>query len=65
MEERVSDQYAMEMTEDKKAAVETFQDLSKNKLKSSKPTRTCKTFFLYTHPTMLERITYLEEYGKK
>ncbi|MFB9758340.1 M48 family metallopeptidase [Ectobacillus funiculus] len=64
MEERVSDQYAMEMTEDKKAAVETFQDLSKTSLSQVNPPGLVK-LFLYTHPTMLERITYLEEYGKK
>lgn len=64
MEERVSDQYAMEMTDDKKAAVETFQNLSKTSLSQVNPPGLVK-FFLYTHPTMLERITYLEEYGKK
>lgn len=64
MEERVSDQYAMEMTEDKKAAVETFQNLSKTSLSQVNPPGLVK-FFLYTHPTMLERITYLEEYEKK
>lgn len=64
MEERVSDRYAMEMTEDKKAAVETFQNLSKTSLSQVNPPGLVK-FFLYTHPTMLERITYLEAYEKK
>src|SRR5581483_11017636 len=64
VEERVSDQYAMEMTHNREAAVKTFQDLSKTSLSQVNPPELVK-LFLYTHPTMLERITYLEKYGKK
>ncbi|MDG4656718.1 M48 family metallopeptidase [Ectobacillus antri] len=63
-EERASDTYAMELTNDNKAAVMTFQNLSKTSLSQVNPPGLVK-FFLYTHPTILERIQYLEQYEKK
>lgn len=64
MEERAADNYAMEMTRDNNAAVATFQDLSKTSLSQVNPPGLVK-FFLYTHPTIFERIQYLEQYGKE
>ncbi|MFX3625203.1 MAG: M48 family metallopeptidase [Ectobacillus sp.] len=64
IEERAADNYAMEMTKDNEAAVATFQNLSKTSLSQVNPPALVK-FFLYTHPTILERINYLEEYEKK
>ncbi|MCP8968233.1 M48 family metallopeptidase [Ectobacillus ponti] len=62
MEERAADQYAIAMTKNNDAAVETFQDLSKTSLSQVNPPALVK-LFLYTHPTILERIDYLD--GKK
>ncbi|WP_379970044.1 M48 family metallopeptidase [Ectobacillus sp. sgz5001026] len=64
IEERAADSYAMEMTHDSVAAVDTFQDLSKTSLSQVNPPPLVK-FFLYTHPTILERIQYLEKYEEK
>ncbi|MFD3447287.1 M48 family metallopeptidase [Microbacteriaceae bacterium 4G12] len=64
IEEHAADTYAIDMTHNSKAAVHTFQDLSKTSLSQVNPPLLVK-WFLYTHPTMFERITYLEEYGKK
>ncbi|MBO9128711.1 M48 family metallopeptidase [Bacillus sp. 165] len=63
MEEHAADQYALEMTNNSKAAVETFQELSKSSLSQVNPPGLVK-FFFYTHPTIFERINYFEEYGK-
>jgi STE24 endopeptidase len=64
IEERAADNYAMEMTRDNEAAVATFQTLSKTSLSQVNPPGVVK-FFLYTHPTIFERIQYLEKYEKK
>ncbi|WP_416828685.1 M48 family metallopeptidase [Ectobacillus polymachus] len=61
VEERAADTYAMQMTHDKVAAVATFQDLSKTSLSQVNPPPVVK-FFLYTHPTIFERIEYLDNY---
>lgn len=60
-EEKRADVYAMEMVKDKKAAVKTFQELSKTSLSQLNPPLLVK-LFRYTHPTMLERISTLENY---
>lgn len=61
VEEKSADTYAMQMTHDKVAAVATFQDLSKTSLSQVNPPPVVK-FFLYTHPTIFERIEYLDKY---
>ncbi|WP_079529004.1 M48 family metallopeptidase [Halobacillus hunanensis] len=59
--EKAADQYAIEMTEDPKAAVGSFQKLTVNGLSDVNPPALVK-FFRYGHPTMMERISMLEEY---
>ncbi|WP_153124816.1 M48 family metallopeptidase [Peribacillus tepidiphilus] len=63
-QERRADAYAIEMTKDKKAAVSTFQELSKAGLSQVNPPLLVK-IFRYSHPTMLERISTLEQYDEK
>jgi STE24 endopeptidase len=63
-EERQADTYAMEMTKDNEAAVKTFQVLAKTGLGEVNPPTLVK-IFRYTHPTMLERILFLENYKTK
>lgn len=60
-QEQRADQYAIEMVHDQKAAVRTFQELSKSSLSQLNPPWLVKVF-RYTHPTMLERIITLENY---
>ncbi|MCD7034881.1 M48 family metallopeptidase [Metabacillus sp. GX 13764] len=62
-QEKSADLYAMEMTGDHKAAVKTFQELSRNSLSQVNPPELVK-ILRYNHPTMSERILYLEEEGK-
>ncbi|MGM9924019.1 MAG: M48 family metallopeptidase [Bacillus sp. (in: firmicutes)] len=62
-EEKRADVYAMEMVHDSDAAVKTFQELSKSSLSQLNPPWLVKVF-RYTHPTMLERIVLLEDYGE-
>ncbi|MCL1631090.1 M48 family metallopeptidase [Sporolactobacillus sp. CPB3-1] len=57
--ERQADQYAIEMTQDKKAAISSFQKLSASSLSEMNPPPLVK-WIQYDHPTMLERINYLE-----
>ena len=56
-----ADAYAITMVQDKEAAVHTFQELSKASLSQLNPPGLVK-LFRYSHPTMLERISTLEEY---
>lgn len=63
-EEMRADRYGMEMTNDKKAAVQTFQDLTKSGLSQVNPPFLVK-IFRYGHPTMLERIRMVEDFKKK
>lgn len=56
-----ADRYAIEMTENPKAAIESFQILTKTGLSQVNPPALVK-WFRYTHPTMLERITFIENY---
>lgn len=60
-EETRADRYAIEMTKDPKAAISSFQELTKSGLSEVNPPLLVK-LFRYTHPTMLERISRLEEY---
>lgn len=63
-QEKSADMYAIEMTNDHEAAVRSFQELSKAGLSQVNPPALVK-IFRYTHPTMFERILYLEEHGDK
>jgi STE24 endopeptidase len=63
-QEKSADMYAIEMTNNHEAAVSSFQELSKAGLSDVNPPTLVK-IFRYTHPTMLERIVYLEEHGEK
>lgn len=59
-EERVSDEYALQLTGDRESGIKTFQSLSKASLNEVNPPQLVK-IFLYSHPTIFERIIYLEE----
>ncbi|MCF6411139.1 M48 family metallopeptidase [Pseudalkalibacillus salsuginis] len=61
--ERSADQYAIEMTQDPEAAVGSFQQLAVSGLSEVHPPFLVK-LFLYGHPTMLERITYLDQWER-
>lgn len=60
-QEKSADLYALELTEDKQAAVSTFHELSKAGLSQVNPPYLVK-LFRYGHPTMLERMTYMNQY---
>ncbi|MTH53342.1 M48 family metalloprotease [Bacillus mangrovi] len=59
MQEKSADMYAIEMTGDKEAAVRTFQELAKSGLSRVNPPELVKQF-RYAHPTMAERIMYMD-----
>ncbi len=63
-EETRADRYAIEMTGDKEAAISSFQKLSKVGLSQVNPPLLVK-IFRYGHPTMLERLSMLEQYEEK
>ncbi|WP_445662255.1 M48 family metallopeptidase [Bacillus sp. FSL W8-0116] len=63
-EETRADRYAIEMTKNKEAAIESFQELTKSGLSQVNPPLLVK-IFRYTHPTMLERIHMVETYPIK
>ena len=63
-QESRADQYAIEMTENAESGIETFQELTRAGLSQVDPPFLVK-IFRYGHPTMLERITRLEEYEIK
>ncbi|UII56914.1 M48 family metallopeptidase [Cytobacillus spongiae] len=60
-EEKRADHYAIHMTNDLKAAIDTFQELTRAGLSQVNPPLLVK-IFRYGHPTMLERISMVEEY---
>lgn len=60
VQEKNADLYAIEMTENADAAVKTFQDLSKHGLSEVNPPGLVK-IFRYGHPTLMERILYIQE----
>nr|WP_186324756.1 M48 family metallopeptidase [Paenibacillus bovis] len=59
-----ADSYAIEMTQNKDAGVQTFQSLTKAGLSQINPPYLVK-IFRYGHPTMLERIKLIEDYELK
>ncbi|MFC0274579.1 M48 family metallopeptidase [Metabacillus herbersteinensis] len=59
-QEKSADMYAIEMTGDHEAAVTTFQELAKAGLSQVNPPTLVK-IFRYGHPTLFERINYLED----
>lgn len=60
-QETRADSYAVEMTKDAEAGISTFQELTRAGLSQVNPPFLVKVF-RYGHPTMLERITLLEDY---
>ncbi|MGG5253325.1 M48 family metallopeptidase [Neobacillus sp. SM06] len=60
-EEKRADHYAINMTKNPNAAITSFQELTRSGLSQVNPPLLVK-IFRYDHPTMLERITMLEEY---
>lgn len=62
--EHAADRYAIELTKDPEAAVDSFQKLSAISLSEVDPPWLVK-IFTYSHPTMLERIQFLEQWGLK
>lgn len=60
-QETRADRYAIEMTENTDAAISSFQELTKAGLSQVNPPLLVKVF-RYGHPTMLERISRLEEF---
>ncbi|HEO8421469.1 MAG: M48 family metallopeptidase [Niallia sp.] len=59
-EETRADDYAVQLTENPEAGIVTFQKLAKTGLSEVNPPLLVK-IFRYSHPTMLERISKLEE----
>jgi STE24 endopeptidase len=58
-----ADKFAIEMTEDPDAAIGAFQQLTKAGLSDVNPPTIVK-WIRYTHPTMLERLIFLENYRR-
>ena len=63
-EESSADRYAINMTKDPEAAITSFQELTRSGLSEVKPPFLVK-IFRYTHPSMLERISMVEDYEVK
>jgi STE24 endopeptidase len=63
-QENRADTYAINMTKNPQAAIGSFQELTRSGLSQVNPPFLVK-IFRYGHPTMLERITMLEEYEIK
>ncbi|NMD70895.1 M48 family metallopeptidase [Bacillus sp. DNRA2] len=63
-QETRADRYAIEMTQNPEAAIDSFQELTRAGLSQVNPPLLVK-IFRYGHPTMLERISRLEEYEIK
>lgn len=59
--EHSADEYAIEMTKDKEAAISGFQKLTIAGLSEVNPPAIVK-WLRYGHPTMLERLNFLENY---
>lgn len=59
--EHSSDVYALELTNQSEAAVTTFQKLSAEGLSHPNPPAIVR-FFMYTHPTIVERIRFAANY---
>ncbi|MDP4085065.1 MAG: M48 family metallopeptidase [Bacillota bacterium] len=63
-EETRADRYAINMTKNPEAAITSFQELTRSGLSQVNPPLLVK-IFRYDHPTMLERISRLEEWEVK
>ncbi|KMM57932.1 peptidase M48 [Bacillus glycinifermentans] len=63
-QEKAADEYAVELTKNKKAAVAAFQELSKAGLSEANPPFLVK-IFKYGHPTIMERIQNVEQNADK
>lgn len=63
-EEHAADRYAIELTNDAEAAISSFQELTRAGLSEVNPPYLVK-LFRYTHPTILERITFLSTYEEE
>ncbi len=63
-EETRADKYAIEMTKKPEAAITSFQELTRSGLSQVNPPLLVK-IFRYTHPSMLDRISMLEDYEVK
>jgi STE24 endopeptidase len=63
-QETRADKYAIEMTKNPNAAITSFQELTRSGLSEVNPPLLVK-LFRYTHPSMLDRISMLEEYEIK
>ncbi len=62
-QETRADRYAIEMTNNKEAAISAFQELTKAGLSQVNPPLLVK-WLRYSHPSMLERISTIEQYEK-
>ena len=60
-EETRADRYAIQLTKDPEAAITSFQELTRSGLSQVNPPTLVK-IFRYDHPSMLDRISMLEEY---
>jgi STE24 endopeptidase len=60
-EETRADRYAINMTKDTEPAITSFQELTKSGLSQVNPPLLVK-IFRYSHPSMLDRISMLEEF---
>jgi STE24 endopeptidase len=60
-QENRADQYAIEMMKNPEAAITSFQELTRSGLSQVNPPLLVK-IFRYGHPTMLERISRIEQY---
>ena len=63
-QETRADKYAIEMTKNPEAAITSFQELTRSGLSQVNPPLLVK-IFRYTHPSMLDRISMLEEFELK
>jgi STE24 endopeptidase len=63
-EETRADRYAINLTKNPKEAITSFQELTRSGLSQVNPPLLVK-IFRYDHPTMLDRISMLEEYEVK
>lgn len=63
-QETRADRYAIEMTKDKEAAINAFQELTRAGLSQVNPPLIVK-WLRYSHPSMLDRISTIEQYDDK
>ncbi|MGZ4106692.1 MAG: M48 family metalloprotease, partial [Tumebacillaceae bacterium] len=64
LHESVADQYAVEITHNPESGITAFQKLARLSLSDPNPPEIVK-FFRYDHPTISERIEFLEEQVKE